>query len=79
MRIMPASRENISSTPSPLSALASVTTEMPTVLAHLVASISDTSRPSIAMVALWWVAALSEPPCSLKDPIPVVETDVEKD
>lgn len=60
VKIMRASLPNISSTPSPLSALASVTTEIPAVLAHRLASALVTSRPSGAMVACCWVPALIE-------------------
>lgn len=51
VKIILASRPNTSSTPSPLSALTSIVTGIPTVLAHRLASSADTSRPSGATVA----------------------------
>lgn len=64
VKIMRANLPNISSTPSPLSALASVTTEMPAVLAQRLASTDVTSRPSGAIVARCCVPALIELLCS---------------
>lgn len=52
VRIILANLPKISSTPSPLKALASVTTDIPAVLAHRLASARVTSLPSGATVAL---------------------------
>lgn len=65
VKIILASRWKISSTPSPLRALASVTTEMPAVLAQRLASVCETSRPSGAIDALCIAPAPIEPACSL--------------
>lgn len=69
VRIILASRLKISSTPSPVKALDSVTTDMPAVLAQWLASVLDTSRPSGATVVLGCPLAPTEPYRSLIEPL----------